>query len=481
MAINPLLLNVKPISEITTVDNPTDGYLLFYDGGNELKKVDIVEFQSLIGGIAKPLAISDASPTVSGWYKPTTVGTYANAGNLVAQSGYDTLFYFDGTTWSKVEVALPMQKEYEPYKEYENKYKESELISGKYIRQDNGNAENVSGFNATPFIKVYPNKRYVCQTGYKQFAFYDENFTYIPDTQSTTIQAELGIFNIIIPANAKYIRLTVPDDLKSSFFFMLNQSLNQIDNNCITVKNIGGDFNSIVKAKNYADSLGYTTTIRVGEGIWTEELNFTTGLPHRMIGESRNATIFTNLPSSRFEILKVKGGWYFENIKFLNGGRGYAVHADYAGAGAVEFFNCTLESYEHSAIGSGSHQDQHLILNNCNILNTGAYIGAPPLYWHNNVNNGVTNQKLIVINCNITTNNEQGIRIDDANKLNGGSGNEAEVIFINTSVYSVVFGVGNNNCDFRPFTTPAVGKLVGDSITLSPRSFGNNVPKLNFM
>ena len=47
MAINPLLLNVKPISEITTVDNPTEGYFLFYDGSDELKKVDIIEFQSL--------------------------------------------------------------------------------------------------------------------------------------------------------------------------------------------------------------------------------------------------------------------------------------------------------------------------------------------------------------------------------------------------------------------------------------------------
>ena len=114
MAINPLLLNVKPISEITTVDNPIEGHLLFYDGSDELKKVHISEFQSLIGGIAKPLAISDASPTVSGWYKPTTSGTYANAGGLVAQVGYDTLFYFDGTTWSKVEVAMPsgIQKAY---------------------------------------------------------------------------------------------------------------------------------------------------------------------------------------------------------------------------------------------------------------------------------------------------------------------------------------------------------------------------------
>lgn len=107
MAINPLLLNVKPISEITTVDNPIKGHLLFYDGSDELKKVDIIEFQSLIGGIAKPLAIADATPTTAGWYKPTTSGTYANAGGLVAQKGYDTLFYFDGTTWSLIAADLP--------------------------------------------------------------------------------------------------------------------------------------------------------------------------------------------------------------------------------------------------------------------------------------------------------------------------------------------------------------------------------------
>jgi hypothetical protein len=106
MSIDPLLLNVKPISEITTVNNPIKGHLLFYDGSDELKKVDIIKFQSLIGGVAKPLAITDASPTTAGWYKPTTSGTYANAGGLVAQVGYDTLFYFDGTTWSKVDVAV---------------------------------------------------------------------------------------------------------------------------------------------------------------------------------------------------------------------------------------------------------------------------------------------------------------------------------------------------------------------------------------
>lgn len=54
-----------------------------------------------------PLAPTDATPTKAGWYKPTVSGTYANAGGLVVQDGYYTLFYFDGTTWSKTEVQMP--------------------------------------------------------------------------------------------------------------------------------------------------------------------------------------------------------------------------------------------------------------------------------------------------------------------------------------------------------------------------------------
>ncbi len=50
---------------------------------------------------------TDAAPTVEGSYKPTIAGTYTNLGGLVAKEGYDTLFYFNGTTWSKSEVEMP--------------------------------------------------------------------------------------------------------------------------------------------------------------------------------------------------------------------------------------------------------------------------------------------------------------------------------------------------------------------------------------
>lgn len=63
-------------------------------------------------GTAKPLSPTDDAPVVAGWYKPVvsspSPGTnYPNAGNLKAISGTDTLFFFDGTTWTKVENTYP--------------------------------------------------------------------------------------------------------------------------------------------------------------------------------------------------------------------------------------------------------------------------------------------------------------------------------------------------------------------------------------
>lgn len=70
----------------------------------------------------KPIKPTDPIPTVVGWYKPeissednkTTDpinwGTlYTNAGGLRAKAGYDTLFNFDGTTWTKSESKFPDQ------------------------------------------------------------------------------------------------------------------------------------------------------------------------------------------------------------------------------------------------------------------------------------------------------------------------------------------------------------------------------------
>lgn len=106
MAINPDLLVIKPVSQLTEVTGLQDGDLLFYDGSGNLKRISIDTFNNL-SKTAKPLKPTDATPTEEGLYMPTESGTYANAGGLIAQEGYYTLFFFDGTNWTKSESELP--------------------------------------------------------------------------------------------------------------------------------------------------------------------------------------------------------------------------------------------------------------------------------------------------------------------------------------------------------------------------------------
>lgn len=113
-AINNMFAFVKfkTISELQEAEDPFDGYFPIDKGGGELEKIKASVFYQLIGNVAKPLAPNDPSPTAIGWYKPQiysdSPGTnYPNAGNLKAINGYDTLFYFDGTTWKKTDPKLP--------------------------------------------------------------------------------------------------------------------------------------------------------------------------------------------------------------------------------------------------------------------------------------------------------------------------------------------------------------------------------------
>ena len=64
----------------------------------------------LASGLKGKLAISDIAPTTQGLYILSDVGTYTNLGGLVTTAGKINYAYFDGTTWSKVEVALSNAK-----------------------------------------------------------------------------------------------------------------------------------------------------------------------------------------------------------------------------------------------------------------------------------------------------------------------------------------------------------------------------------
>ena len=60
----------------------------------------------LVSGLRGELAISDTAPTAQGLYILSDIGTYTNLGGLVASADKLNYAYFDGTTWSKVEVEI---------------------------------------------------------------------------------------------------------------------------------------------------------------------------------------------------------------------------------------------------------------------------------------------------------------------------------------------------------------------------------------
>ena len=113
MAIDPLRLNVKPISEITTVDNPTEGHLLFYDGSDELKKTNVSDFYNAMQSAYLGIATTTTTPPATGayWYRVTTAGTYTNflsgGSPVVVTEGdfYDGTKYYDVTIEVKDNVA----------------------------------------------------------------------------------------------------------------------------------------------------------------------------------------------------------------------------------------------------------------------------------------------------------------------------------------------------------------------------------------
>lgn len=64
----------------------------------------------IVSELKGTLKITDTAPTVKGLYILSDVGTYTNLGGLVTTTGKINYAYFNGTTWSKVEVSVQRGK-----------------------------------------------------------------------------------------------------------------------------------------------------------------------------------------------------------------------------------------------------------------------------------------------------------------------------------------------------------------------------------
>lgn len=110
---NTAFIKLKPINELEEITTIESGNLLFEDGDGNLKRITTEIFYQLLNNFAKPISPSDSGPfTANSWYKPSVYSSdpganYPNAGNLKAIEGFDTLFFYTGSTWSKVSNKLP--------------------------------------------------------------------------------------------------------------------------------------------------------------------------------------------------------------------------------------------------------------------------------------------------------------------------------------------------------------------------------------
>lgn len=113
-------VQIESFEDIETISTLEPGDFLFKkkDDPNTLYKMDAETFYQVLNNFARPIAPADSGPfTADRWYKPTVSSgdpgtTYSNAGNLTSKSGFDTLFWYNGTTWTKTEVQLPQATQY---------------------------------------------------------------------------------------------------------------------------------------------------------------------------------------------------------------------------------------------------------------------------------------------------------------------------------------------------------------------------------
>jgi hypothetical protein len=150
-------------------------------------------------------------------------------------------------------------------------------------------------------------------------------------------------------------------------------------------------------------------------------------------------------------------------------GSAYALHIDFPGAGTTIVENCDMISYVNAGLGCGTRQDQTLKLINCNIYSyTPADFDAEAaqnggMLYHSAPWTGHTNQKLILHNVNVFSENEKAASIQNQSP---DVSNAVFMEFVNVNL-------SNNNSNPVLYFTSAFG------LTMSTSNYGNNVYELN--
>ena len=167
----------------------------------------------LASGLKGKLAISDTAPTAQGLYILSDVGTYTNLGGIITTEEKLNYAYFDGTTWSKVEVEMSMYE----IEASDNLIALAKKMNGYYIDHSNGNLVGESQYTTTDYIELLPDTIYEHGNYFTDsfFAFYDKDKNFIPNNSSI-----VRILGFKTPENAKYIRLSYFTANEKNVFFV---------------------------------------------------------------------------------------------------------------------------------------------------------------------------------------------------------------------------------------------------------------------
>lgn len=154
------------------------------------------------------------------------------------------------------------------------------------------------------------------------------------------------------------------------------------------------------------------------------------------------------------------------------GYKAYSVHCDMESCANHKYVvdNCILKNRYFACCGFGTWQDSEIVVKNCDIdlydtnrdiTGTGAY------YCHSNTySDGITGQKISLVNNTIHADQSLAIRIDSSKKANS----EMICEFIGNTCSSDLYGSTNDCVRFEQ----------NDYTTLAETSTGNNIPVLNY-
>lgn len=152
--------------------------------------------------------------------------------------------------------------------------------------------------------------------------------------------------------------------------------------------------------------------------------------------------------------------------------KAYAVHCDNSTNEGHSYLieNCVLKNKYFACCGFGLWQDNTITVKDCDIdlydsnrdiTTMGAF------YCHNNTySDGVTGQRISLVNNTIHANQSKAIRVDTASQ----EGSEMVCEFINNTCTSDLYGTTSDCVSFAP----------NEHTILTETSVGNNIAKLNY-